>query len=281
MTGARPALSACAEAARKGDRDRYLCALFAPTDRREALFALYAFNIELARAREVAREPLLGIMRLQWWRDALDGVLAGRPPGHAVAEGLARVRARLDRGALLEMIEARQRDFDETPFASLADLEGYVEATSVTLACQALALLGVEDLAARTAARHVGLALGLAGLLRAVPFHARARRLYLPADLLATAGVEAEAIFAARAGAGLGRVAAEVADAARAHLAAARALGPRVPRAALPVLLPARLVAADLARLARAGFDPFAPRLAASGLGRRLGVVAGAIMGRY
>ncbi len=281
MTGARPALSACAEAARKGDPDRYLCALFAPADRREALFALYAFNIELARAREVAREPLLGIMRLQWWRDALDGIFAGRPPGHAVADGLARARARLDRAALLEMIEARQRDFDETPFASLAELEGYVEATSAALARQALGLLGVEDEAARTAARHVGLAWGLTGLLRAVPFHARARRLYLPSDLLAAAGVEVEAIFAARPGAALGRVAAEVAEAARGHLAAARALGPRVPRAGLPALLPARLASADLARLARAGFDPFDPRLAASGLGRRLGVVAGAVLGRY
>ncbi len=281
MTGARAALSPCAEAARKGDPDRYLCALFAPPDRREALFALYAFNVELVRAREAAREPLLGLMRLQWWRDALDGILAGRPPGHAAAEELARARARLDRAALLGLIEARRRDFDETPFASLAELEGHVEATSAALARQALGLLGVEDEAARAAARHVGLAWGLVGLLRAVPFHARARRLYLPADLLAAAGVEAEAIFAARPGAGLGRVAAEVAEAARGHLAAARALRPRAPRAGLPALLPARLAAADLARLARAGFDPFAPRLAASGLGRRLGVVAGAIAGRY
>jgi len=38
---------------RRVDPDRYLTALFAPPARREALFTLYAFNHELARAREV------------------------------------------------------------------------------------------------------------------------------------------------------------------------------------------------------------------------------------
>ena len=39
-------------------------------------FALYAFNLEIARTRELAREPMPGEIRLQWWRDVLAG--AGR-----------------------------------------------------------------------------------------------------------------------------------------------------------------------------------------------------------
>ena len=63
--------SYCANILRRQDPDRYLTALFAPADRRPDLFSLYAFNLELARARESVSEPIMGRMRLQWWRDAL------------------------------------------------------------------------------------------------------------------------------------------------------------------------------------------------------------------
>ena len=59
---------------RQHDRDRYLTTLFAPSDRRGALIALYSFNFEVAKTREVVREPLLGRIRLQWWRDAIDEI---------------------------------------------------------------------------------------------------------------------------------------------------------------------------------------------------------------
>src|SRR5271156_3271915 len=62
---------------RRHDRDRFQTALFAPAARREALFALYAFNYEIARVRESVREPMLGQIRLQWWREAIDAAYAG------------------------------------------------------------------------------------------------------------------------------------------------------------------------------------------------------------
>jgi phytoene synthase len=62
----------CEHIVRAADKDRFLATLFAPANRRGALFALYAFNVEVARVREVAREPMAGEIRLQWWRDALE-----------------------------------------------------------------------------------------------------------------------------------------------------------------------------------------------------------------
>jgi phytoene synthase len=67
----------CAALVREADRDRYLAALFAPADRRGALFSLYAFDIEISRIRDLAREPMPGEIRLQWWREVLEGVRAG------------------------------------------------------------------------------------------------------------------------------------------------------------------------------------------------------------
>src|ERR1700710_1476338 len=64
---------AIAALVRRHDPDRFLTALFAPPDRRDALLALYALNHELARAREVASATALALIRLQWWREVVEG----------------------------------------------------------------------------------------------------------------------------------------------------------------------------------------------------------------
>ena len=84
------ALSPVGALARAADYDRYLSALFAPVDSREALFALIAFNHEVARIPEAVSEPMLGRIRLQWWREVLEAVDAGEPARrHEVAVPLA------------------------------------------------------------------------------------------------------------------------------------------------------------------------------------------------
>ena len=279
----RETLSHCAEQARRMDPDRYFCALLAPARRREALFALYAFNGEIARVRETVSEPMLGMIRLQWWRDAIAAIYDGSPPRHAIAEPLAGAIAAhgLPRQAFDRLIDARELDLDDAPVENLAALEDYAAATSSTLTGLALTVLDADDEAAQTAGRQVGIAWALCGLLRALPFHARARRLYLPADAMAAEGVDREDVFAASAHGNLHAVVAGVAAAAEAHLQAARALRHSVARQALPALLLARLVDSDLGRLKRAGFDPFDPRVAAAGIGRKLRLLTGTALGRY
>ena len=80
---------ACLSLLREGDRDRYLCALLAPDQARGSLASLYAFNLELARVRELVSEPMLGEVRMQWWKDLLDGETHGDASGHPVAGGVA------------------------------------------------------------------------------------------------------------------------------------------------------------------------------------------------
>ena len=82
------AFAYCAELVRTADRDRFLASLFAPAEHRAALHALYAFNVEVARVREVAREPLPGEIRLQWWSDVLNGERAGEASANPVASAL-------------------------------------------------------------------------------------------------------------------------------------------------------------------------------------------------
>ena len=251
-------LQACLEQVRQGDRDRYLCALAAPGASRPALLALLAFNLEIARTRELVREPMLGQIRLQWWRDSLAAIRAGeRPRTHPVVEALAAVAQRLPHTALDRLIDGRERDLDDAPYATLDELEAYVAGTAGELARTMVAACGADAPAAQAAATEVGLAFGLVGLIRAVPFHAAHRRLYLPADLLRAAAVEPEALFTGRPPAGLAGVLQTLAARAHQAIAAARARRKDVPAAAVPALLQAVLAERHLARLARQRFDVF------------------------
>lgn len=60
------------------DLDNYLCTLLLPNDAQRGVFALRAFNVELAKIRESVRDVNLGRMRFQWWRDVLTQVFAVR-----------------------------------------------------------------------------------------------------------------------------------------------------------------------------------------------------------
>lgn len=250
---------------RRHDRDRYQTALFAPADRREAVFALYAFNYEIARVREIVTQPMLGQIRLQWWREIVAAAFEGGPPRpHELAEPLAAVirdvmptRAHFD-----GMIDTRERDLTDEPPATLAALEDYAEGTAATLLYLVLEVLGVTEPAAHAAAREVGIGYALAGLLRALPFHARSGRCYIPAELAARVGLDPADYSSLRDSAGLRTACSEIADVAAGHLQAARRYRRDIPRRAHAAMLGAIVAERFLARLKRAGFNLFAPELA-------------------
>src|SRR5665811_376080 len=125
----------CAALVREADRDRFLATLFAPAEHRDALFALYAFNLEIIRVRELAREPMPGEIRLQWWREVLSGERDGEAAAHPVAAALTHTLAQhnLARERLIDLIEARSFDLYDDPMATFAELQSYAERTAGTI----------------------------------------------------------------------------------------------------------------------------------------------------
>ena len=236
-------LSRPGEIVRRHDPDRFLASLFAPADKRETLFTLYAFNHELARAREVAREPMMALIRLQWWREVVEGTAKQ----HEVATPL---RQALDAGLLraedlLPIIEGREAEAE--PIGTIAEWVACLRATAGGVAVAAghvlLPVRGDCDLAVR----ELGAAYGLAGSLRYATSAAGQGRCLLPVDMppaaLARLGLEMLQTGSAR----------------------------KLPRQVVPAVLPAVLARRDLLRPAWTG-----PR----GLGDRLAVVRAAITGR-
>jgi phytoene/squalene synthetase len=163
--------AACAEIVRKGDPDRFLAAMAAPVEARAMLFPLYAFNVEVARAPYVSAEPMIGEMRLQWWRDAVEEIAAGkRPRAHEVVGPLAEVidRAHLPVGLLDGIAAARRWDLWKEPFADEAAFRDHIAATSGNLMWATALALGAGA-RHEAGARAAGQAMGLANWFRAVP----------------------------------------------------------------------------------------------------------------
>ncbi|HRA93605.1 MAG TPA: phytoene/squalene synthase family protein [Aestuariivirga sp.] len=222
----------CQDLVAKADKDRFLACLFAPAEARPHLFALYAFNVEIARIRETVSEPQIGLVRQQWWLDTLDGIYAGRTPDHPVAQALVSAVAKgdLPKHALQNLVIAREFDLYDDPMPSLADLEGYLGETSSSLIQMAALILGKG---APEAAGLAGVAFGLAGVLRLK------KSRYLPRVMVQDLG-EKQTI-------------AQLCAHASRRLEEAQVLQGTIPESAMPAFLPVSLTRLYLSRIERGG----------------------------
>jgi len=252
----------CEALVRAADKDRYLASLFTPAAARQHLHALYAFAGEIARVREAAREPLPGEIRLQWWRDVLEGEGRGEVSANPVAAALLDTIARcaLPRARLMALIDAHGFDLYDEAMPSLADLDVYAEHTSGALFALAAQILGGTDGAdaIAAAATPAGITYGVAQRLRTFPRDLARRQLFVPLDLLSRQGVTREEIEARQNAAGLRGALAGLRDHARASFGRFRAAAPDIPEYCAPAFLVAALVPPLLARLDATAADPFA-----------------------
>lgn len=249
---------------RRHDPDRFFTALFAAREKRGALLALYAFNHELARAREAVTEPALALIRLQWWREVVDGAQkrheVATPLSAAIAAGA------LDPADLMALIDSREIEADAA-IPTWQAWRDYVLGGAGSLAVAAGRLLGASE---PENLRSLGAAYGVAGILRNVPALARQARCLLPEDLLAEQDLSPEAVILRPNSPGLIPVVARLRAEGLALLAEGR--GHRLARLAIAAALPAVLARRDLGRAATSP--------GGRGIGDRLAVVLAAVSGR-
>ena len=253
----------CSALVRAHDRDRYLATLFAPADLRDALYALYAFNHEIVRVHEAAREPMPGEIRLQWWREVLLGGRESEAAANPVAAALCETagRYRLDRDRLIALVDAHTFDLYDEPFATLDDFDNYAALSEGIVLGTAAAILGVEGMAANTLVRHAGIAATIAHSLTVLPHYASRRQIYIPREVMDRHALIPESIPAHQESPALMAVLSEMRRHARRQLQAATLEAGEVSIAISPALLPLATVGPHLRRMERRGYEPFAPEL--------------------
>jgi 15-cis-phytoene synthase len=255
--GAVDEFAHCAQLVRQADRDRFIASLFAPAEKRGALYALYAFNAEIARVRDAAHQALAGEIRLQWWSDVIAGERSGEARANPVAAALLAVmeRHRLPSDRLITMVEAHRFDLYDEQMRDLAQLETYARQTSSALFALAVQILAGAEADAICAP--AGVAYAVTGLLRALPLHIARRQFYLPAVLLDEHGASLHDLAAGRSSPSLDMALRELRAFARRNLQKAGEQLAQLPDPAIPALLPLALVGASLDRLERS--PPFQP----------------------
>jgi len=251
----------CEKLVREADRDRYLATLFAPLRHRGGLFALHAFDIELARVREKVSGPLPGEIRLQWWSEVLSGLRAEEARSNPVAGALMATVSgyRLPPALLDNVVAARRFDIYDEPMASLSAFESYaMDTAGALLACAIRILMDGHETHVAPLVRPLAVAATLAQHLVNLPADVAASRFFLPVDVAERHGVGDEDMVRGGDHAKLRAAAGELRMLAQQRLAEAGSHLDLLPAAALPALMPHALAGARLRRFARAGDDPYA-----------------------
>jgi phytoene synthase len=246
-----------ADVLRRRDRDRYLADLYAPEPARKHLFALHAFAADIARVRQVVREPALGEIRLQWWRDALmSGDAAGHPLAAALLETMAALK--LPAAALDLVIESRIFDLYDDGLPTLDDLEGYAgETASAVLQLSAIVLAEGRDPGSADASGHAGVAETLVAVLRLLATDPAAAAKYIPDQMLEEHGVERGQLAARQSTPGVVALCRALRVQARRHLDQAAVAAGRLPPSLSPAYLLLAVAGARLDRMERNAANPF------------------------
>lgn len=247
---------------REGDRDRYIATLLAPAAKREALMALHAFDIELSHVPWLARQQIAGELRLQWWREAVDGSEQYETAANPIAAALAAAAAAHDlpRELLHAMIDARQRELVPEPFSVAEDMTTWCdESTGSVLHCNCLILdpAPVRAGAVHDAIRNSGRAIGVVQLLMSFAIRASRGQSIVPAAILADKGAGASDVTAGRLHDGVVDALADMRELARENLVLARDSLRNVPSSLRPAFLLLGSVEPRLRWLERNARDPY------------------------
>jgi len=256
----------CSKKLRQHEYENFLCTLLLPEEARRGATAVRAFNIEIAQVRDSIKDRMIGDMRMQFWRDAVDSMYDPKkavPKGNPIiAELHSAIEAhRLSKSWLMRVIESRQDHLAEKPHATLDALENYSETTVSSINYLILETLNIRETRVDHVASHLGKAQGIVTAIRAVPFHARQRRVLLPTDILIKHGASAEDFIQGKQSDAVREVIFDLASQAHAHLDAGRSMSEAVPKSARAAFLTSVATHDFLMRLRKLDFDPFHPKI--------------------
>lgn len=229
--------SLAARLTRRSGTSFYYAFRILPREKRQALYALYAF---CRVVDDCADEPDGGgEAGLDRWLDEARRAFAGQPAtdlGRELAEAVRRYPMPLE--CFERIVAGCRQDLASVRFPDFASLRAYCERVASAVGLCSIEIFGYTDARAREYATELGLALQLTNILRDLAADARRGRLYLPLGELDRFGLDADA-FVRRASEG-GSAPLEWApllgfqlERAREHYARARAAMPAADRRSL------------------------------------------------
>lgn len=242
---------------RELDRDAYLASLVLPQHARLPIQTLHTFAAELAAIRHRVSEPMPGEIRLQFWRDALEGERHGDVESNPLANALfnAIEKYELSTVPLLRMVAARRFDLYQDPMPDQNQFEGYAgEVASIIFQYAAQICVGEQDAPEQfnDAAGHLGVAQTYVRALYSFEYDRRRAQVFLPVNVFAAFGLKDNDIFAGKPEEEILQALQSCAEHARDHLDKANKAIKALPSAAKPAFGVWPFIDSDLTRMQRA-----------------------------
>lgn len=164
-----------------------------PNNRREAMFAIYAFCREIDDIADEPRALDEKLRLLSEWRQEIESVYIGNPfklTGLALSTAINAYG--LQKQDFQDLIDGMQMDADETAThaPSMEILDTYCDRVASAVGRLSVRIFGDTGKSAQQVAFSLGRALQLTNILRDIHEDAERNRLYLPADLLDKFGIK-------------------------------------------------------------------------------------------
>ncbi|MCD6034729.1 MAG: squalene/phytoene synthase [Rickettsiales bacterium] len=190
-------LSPCGDILRLHRKPLYLCALFAKdAQAREALFTLFALEYELSTIPDKVSEPMVGLIRLQWWRDAIKSITEGKPAqGHPIALALGELHTRtpLPYEMFETLLNAHEAELEPLPFATPEALYAYITNKYGSLFMLGAMCLNGDPFSLKLS--HAASAWGTIELLLSLPRARQRNYCFFPTSLLEETGIKPEEVY--------------------------------------------------------------------------------------
>ncbi len=268
------AYAICRAIARREAKNFYYAFVALPTDRKNAICAIYAFMRkadDLADDESMPREERRRCLEA-WqgqWHNVCAGAMTEDPVFIATRDATERFQIPLN--LLDDLIAGTTMDLRSdgiqapNTYPTFADLYSYCYLVASVVGLVCIHIFGYTDAAAEKLAEETGIAFQLTNILRDVAEDASRNRVYIPLEDLAAHGLTLSCLLERRVGApptsNERALLAELAARAETYYASAEALLPLIDpesRPALSVLV--SIYHALLQRICSAGYDVFTRR---------------------
>ncbi len=173
----------CLDLLRENDPPLYASLLFVNKEQREAAAVLQAFHFEIGRISFLVQEAMPGEIRLQWWRDVINGERDGEANANPLANALLAMIARykLSSDGFVRYLDARVFDLYNDPMPDRDTLDAYFGETESFIYHMTALVCGVEEnTSLADACGHAGVATGLERMLARFPYDRSRQRCFIP-----------------------------------------------------------------------------------------------------
>ncbi|MCW8916340.1 MAG: presqualene diphosphate synthase HpnD [Magnetovibrio sp.] len=190
-----PSLSQHPTAAGKAVKSSFYWAMrFMPSERREAMYVVYAFCREVDDIADGNDSVENKLVRLARWREAIDQIYTDAKPDHEMANlKLVVNQYGLNKADLIAVIDGMEMDANTTVRIADEDtFDLYIDRVACAVGRLSDKVFGVTGPDAEKLAHHLGRGLQITNILRDLDEDAERSRLYLPLSMLQDAGIETD-----------------------------------------------------------------------------------------